>query len=233
MGFFLDYWYLVLVVPTIFLSLAVQIGVKRTFSKYSQRTTQNGLTGKDASLAIQREAGLSVPVVPTAGSLTDHYDPRAKEIRLSEPVYETASIAAVGVAAHETGHALQHARAYLPIKLRNAIVPAANIVSGISPYLVIFGVAFGYQPLAYAGALLFLAVVLFHLFTLPVELNASARAMKALAAQNLLTEEERRGARKVLTAAALTYVAALINSLMTFLYLLLRASGSNRRRNRW
>ncbi len=233
MGFFLDYWYVVLVVPTIFLSLAVQIGVKRTFAKYSQRSTKSGITGREASLAIQRAEGLSVPVVPTAGTLTDHYDPRAKEIRLSEPVCDRASIAAVGVAAHETGHALQHDRAYLPIKIRNAIVPAANIVSGISPYLVIFGVVLGYQSLAYVGALLFFAVVLFHLFTLPVELNASARAMKALEAHQLLTEEERRGARKVLTAAALTYVAALINSLMTFLYLLLRASGGNRRQNRW
>lgn len=225
--FLIDYWYLVLVLPAVLFSLVAQIKVKSTFSKYSR--VAGRLTGRAASETILRTAGLSVPVKSVGGSLTDHYDPRTNEIRLSEPVYDKATVAAVGVAAHETGHALQYAEGYGPIRLRTAIVPVTNIASTISPYLVILGLVLSLEPLAYLGVALFFMAVLFQLITLPVEFNASARAMRALREQAVLSEEELKGAKKVLTAAAMTYVAALFVSLMSFLRLLLIVSGRGRR----
>lgn len=231
MGFFFyDYWYIVLVMPAILFSLIAQIKVKTTFSKYSRQPSR--LTGRAASERIQRANGVSIPVEGVRGSLTDHYDPKANTIRLSESVCDMATVAAVGVAAHETGHALQYAEGYGPIRLRNAIVPATNVASSLSPYLVILGLVFSFEPLAYAGVALFFMAVLFQLITLPVEFNASARALRALQEQAILSDEELRGAKRVLTAAAMTYVAALFVSLMSFLRLLLLVVGRDDRRRR-
>lgn len=227
--FFVDYWYLVLVLPAVLLSLAAQIGVQSTFKKYSKIGTRSGMTGRDASAAIQRENGLSVPVETVQGSLTDHYDPRGNVIRLSETVGSVPSIAAIGVAAHETGHALQYATGYGPIRLRAGILPATQFASTAAPYLVILGLALSWDFLAIVGVAFFALAVFFQLVTLPVEFNASSRAMKALKAQGILTEEELTGARKVLTAAAMTYVAALFVSLMSLLRLVLIVTGRGRR----
>lgn len=226
--FFIDKWYLILVVPALIVTFWAQIKVQTTFKKYNQIGTRGGLTGAEASAAIQRQNGIHVPLEMVKGSLSDHYDPRANVIRLSETVYGVRSIAAVGVAAHETGHALQYAQGYAPIQIRNAIVPVTRIASGLSIYLVLFGLLI-WEPLAMLGVAFFSLSVVFQLLTLPVEFNASARAMKALRESGTMTEEELTGARKVLTAAAMTYVAALFLSLMSFLRLLLIVGG--RRRN--
>lgn len=226
--FFVDKWYLILVVPALLVTLWAQIKVQTTFKKYNQIGTRGGLSGAEASAAIQRQNGIHVPLEMVKGSLSDHYDPRANVIRLSETVYGVRSIAAVGVAAHETGHAMQYAQGYAPIQIRNAIVPVTRIASGVSIYMVLFGLMF-WEPLAMLGVAFFGFSVVFQLLTLPVEFNASSRAMKALRESGVLTEEELSGARKVLTAAAMTYVAALFLSLMSFLRLLLIVGG--RRRN--
>lgn len=226
--FFVDKWYLILVVPALLVTLWAQIKVQTTFKKYNQIGTRGGLSGAEASAAIQRQNGIRVPLEMVKGSLSDHYDPRANVIRLSETVYGVRSIAAVGVAAHETGHAMQYAQGYAPIQIRNAIVPVTRIASGVSIYMVLFGLLF-WEPLAMLGVAFFGFSVVFQLLTLPVEFNASSRAMKALRESGVLTEEELSGARKVLTAAAMTYVAALFLSLMSFLRLLLIVGG--RRRN--
>ena len=226
--FFIDKWYLILVVPALIVTFWAQIKVQTTFKKYNQIGTRGGLTGAEASAAIQRQNGIHVPLEMVKGSLSDHYDPRANVIRLSETVYGVRSIAAVGVAAHETGHALQYAQGYAPIQIRNAIVPVTRIASGLSIYLVLFGLLI-WEPLAMLGVAFFGLSVVFQLLTLPVEFNASARAMKALRESGTMTAEELTGARKVLTAAAMTYVAALFLSLMSFLRLLLIVGG--RRRN--
>ena len=226
--FFIDKWYLILVVPALIVTFWAQIKVQTTFKKYNQIGTRGGLTGAEASAAIQRQNGIHVPLEMVKGSLSDHYEPRANVIRLSETVYGVRSIAAVGVAAHETGHALQYAQGYAPIQIRNAIVPVTRIASGLSIYLVLFGLLI-WEPLAMLGVAFFGLSVVFQLLTLPVEFNASARAMKALRESGTMTEEELTGARKVLTAAAMTYVAALFLSLMSFLRLLLIVGG--RRRN--
>ncbi len=229
MPFFVDYYYLILVLPAVLLAFAAQASVQSTFKKYSQVATRNGMTGRDASAAIQQANGLHVPVESVAGSMTDHYDPRANVIRLSETVGPARSVAAVGVAAHETGHALQYATGYGPVKLRMGILPVTQFASTLSPYLVIAGLLFHFQYLAILGVVFFGVAVLFQLITLPVEFNASARAMKALEAQGILTQEELAGARKVLTAAAMTYVAALFVSLMSLLRLILLVLGRGRR----
>ncbi len=228
--FFMDYWYLVLVMPAILISLWAQIKVKSTFAKYSRCQVACGMTGRQASLHIQQANGISTGMQAVAGSMTDHYDPRSNTIALSQTVYDESTVAAVGVAAHETGHALQHAQGYAPVKWRSALVPLTNFASGISPVLVLMGIVFSLPTLAYAGIVLFSVAVLFQLVTLPVEFNASRRAIAALTDSGQFTEEELKGVRRVLTAAALTYVAALLISLMSLLRLLLLVSGSRGRR---
>ena len=228
--FFMDYWYLVLVLPAILVSLWAQIKVKSTFTKYSRYQVACGMTGRQASLRIQQANGISTGMQTIAGSMTDHYDPRNNTISLSETVSEVSTVAAVGVAAHETGHALQHAQGYAPVKWRTALVPVTNFASSLSPVLVVMGILFSLPTLAYAGIVLFSVAVLFQLVTLPVEFNASSRAVTALAESGQFTEEELKGVRRVLTAAALTYVAALLVSLMSLLRLLLLVSGSRGRR---
>ena len=165
-----------------------------------------------------------------AGELSDHFDPRSNTIRLSSAVYGQASVAAVGVAAHETGHALQHAHGYAPVKLRTAMVPVTNFASGLSPVLIILGIVLAMDSFAYLGIALFSIATLFQLVTLPVEFNASRRAVVALEQSGRFTRDEIKGVKKVLTAAALTYVAALFVSLMTLLRYVLLVSGNRGRR---
>ena len=227
---YFDYYYLVLVVPTIILSMIAQIMVKSTFSKYSKVRCSRSVTGLDAATLLMKDNEINdVSIEQVAGSLTDHYDPRSKKLRLSEPVYGQPSIAAVGVAAHETGHAIQHARSYVPLVLRSTLVPVANIGSSIGPYIALAGFFFSLPILINIGILLFGGAVVFYLITLPVEFNASSRALKILKSSKVLTQEELNGVKKVLTAAALTYVAAALTALMSFLRLVL-LSRSRRRR---
>ena len=227
----MDYWYIVLVLPAVLLTLVAQMMVKSTFNKYSKIGTRSGITGLDACVMIQRQNGLNLPINMIQGSMTDHFDPRSNTINLSATVGPVPSIAAIGVAAHETGHAMQHAGGYLPIKIRSAIVPVTRVASVAAPWLVMAGLIFSsLLPLAYVGVAFFGMAVLFQLVTLPVEFDASRRAIKALESQQILTAEELAGARKVLTAAAMTYVAALFLSLMSMIRLLLIVSGRGRRR---
>jgi Zn-dependent membrane protease YugP len=227
----MDYWYLVLVVPALLVSLWAQFKVKSTFSKYSNKRVGSGMTGADASRYIQRANGIHTGLEAVAGALSDHYDPRNNTIRLSSPVYGQATVAAVGVAAHETGHALQHAEGYAPVRLRTSMVPVTNFASGLSPILIILGIMMAMDPLAYAGIALFSVATLFQLVTLPVEFNASRRAVVALEQSGQFTDAELKGVKKVLTAAALTYVAALFVSLMSLLRLILIVGGNRGRRD--
>lgn len=230
MFFYFDPWYLLLVLPAVILAGIAQLWVQSTFRKYSKVGTLRGVTGREASEEIQRRNGITLPVERVGGNLTDHYDPRTNVIRLSDPVYGVNSVAAVGVAAHETGHALQYAKGYAPIRLRAAILPVIQIGSTLSPYLVLLGLLFETMNfLAWAGIFLFGLSVLFQLITLPVEFNASARALKALSEGGMMTSEELAGARKVLTAAAMTYVAALFVSLMSLFRLILMVMSRSRR----
>lgn len=230
MFFYFDPWYLLLVLPAVILAGIAQLWVQSTFRKYSKVGTLRGVTGREASEEIQRRNGITLPVERVGGNLTDHYDPRTNVIRLSDPVYGVNSVAAVGVAAHETGHALQYAKGYAPIRLRAAILPVTQIGSTLSPYLVLLGLLFETMNfLAWAGIFLFGLSVLFQLITLPVEFNASARALKALSEGGMMTSEELAGAAKVLTAAAMTYVAALFVSLMSLFRLILMVMSRSRR----
>lgn len=224
------YYYLILVLPAVLVLVWAQYKVKSTFRKYSGVAAPDGMTGAAASELIQRANGLSVPVSETAGELTDYYNPKTDSIHLSNPVYGAATIAAVGVAAHETGHALQYAERYAPVRFRTALVPVTNIATSVSPLMLILGLVSGYGILAYIGIALFGTSVLFQLATLPVEFNASRRAVRALEASGRFTEDEMKGVKKVLFAAAMTYVAALLVSLMQLLRLLLIYGGRRRRR---
>lgn len=230
--FYMDYWYLVLVVPALLISLWAQVRVKSVFARYSRCRVACGMTGREASLYIQRQNGISTGMAPVSGSMTDYYDPKNNSIHLSQTVYDQATVAAVGVAAHETGHALQYANNYGPVRLRMGMVPITNFASGLSPVLVLLGLVLGYDPLAWAGVLLFSAALLFQLVTLPVEFNASARAVRALESSGQFTTDELTGVKRVLSAAALTYVAATFVSLMSLLRLIMIVSGNSRRRNR-
>jgi Zn-dependent membrane protease YugP len=227
---FFDYYYLILVVPTLILSIIAQILVKSTFHKYSKIRCSHNITGMDAALKLMQANSISdVSVEPVHGSLTDHYDPGAKKLRLSEPVYGQPTIAAVGVAAHETGHAIQHAKGYGPLVLRSTMVPVANIGSSVGPWLAIAGLWLSFPLLINLGLLLFGGAVVFYIITLPVEFNASARALSILRGSNMLTQEELKGVRKVLTAAAMTYVASALTAIMSFVRLLLLSRGRRRR----
>ncbi|MCL2318956.1 MAG: zinc metallopeptidase [Treponema sp.] len=226
---YFDSYYLILVVPTLILSVIAQILVKSTFAKYSRIRCSRNITGRDAALLLMKSNSINdVAIEPVQGSLTDHYDPGAKKLRLSEPVYAQPSIAAVGVAAHETGHAIQHARGYGPLVLRSSLVPVANIGSSLGPWLAIAGIFLSFSFLINIGIILFGGAVIFYLITLPVEFNASGRALKILRSNNVLTQEELAGVRKVLTAAALTYVASALTAIMSFLRLILLARSRRR-----
>ena len=212
----------ILVIIGFMLSIFASFGVKSTFSKYSGVYNSRGMTGRDAAREILDKNGLySVGIEHVAGELTDHYDPRANVIRLSDATYNSSSVAAVGVAAHEAGHAVQHAVGYTPIKLRNAFVPVVNIGSSLSMPLFILGLIMGREGLAFAGIVLFSAVLIFQLITLPVEFNASHRALVVLDSSGMLAPDEVKQAGKVLKAAAMTYVAGVAATALQLLRLLL------------
>ncbi len=219
------YWYdstYVLVIIAFLLSLFASFGVKATFSKYAKVTNHSGLTGSMAARKILDMNGLyHIKVERVSGDLTDHYDPKADVIRLSESVFDSASVAAVGVAAHEAGHAVQHAKNYAPIKVRNALVPIVNISTSLSMPLFVIGLILSMTGLALLGVILFSTALLFQIVTLPVEFDASRRAIKILSSGNLMYEDEVRGARKVLSAAAMTYVAGAAATALQLLRLLL------------
>lgn len=204
-------------------SLAIQSWLRNTYRTWMQRGNTAGLSGADVARAILQANGIDgVRVEAVPGELTDHYDPRAKVVRLSEGNYRSASVAGMAVAAHETGHAIQHARAFAPLAWRTAILPAANLGSRFGPMLAIVGLFLGVagKPLLTIGIVLFAAAVLFHLVTLPVEFDASRRALVQLRTLGLVTDTDRGGARQVLTAAAMTYVAAAATSIAYLLYFL-------------
>ena len=217
----------ILLILSFVITIAAQIHVQASFKKYSRVRNARGITGAEAARQLLLEHGITdVQIEPIPGSLTDHYDPTSNVIRLSQEVYDKDSVAAVGVAMHEAGHAVQYAQNYAPVKLRNAIVKSTNISSMISYLLIVAGIIFGGgrgrlgYTLITLGIIFFLAVIFFQLVTLPVEFNASGRAVRALQSSTLLSAEEQQGVRKVLTAAALTYVAAVAVSLLQLLRLL-------------
>ncbi len=217
-----DEYYLILVLPAFLFALYAQFKVKGTFNKYRGLTNRRGLTGAEVARGILERNGLrDVSVQSVPGELTDHYDPRTKVVRLSQAVYGSTSVAALGVAAHETGHALQHQSGYAPLVLRSTLVPAANIGSSAGPYLAILGILFQINPLIYIGIILYAAAVLFYLVTLPVEFNASSRAIASLEEMGALTWDETEPAKKVLNAAAMTYVASAAVAVASLLRLIL------------
>lgn len=227
---YFDPTYFLFILPALALSLWASWRTHASFKKYSQVRTLRGLTGAQAAQEMLRRAGITdVQVVPTQGFLSDHYNPTNKTLALSEATYASNSVAAVGVACHEAGHAIQHAEGYKPMWLRSALVPTANIGSSAG-YLVMLGGLFFHAPgMIYFGALLFSAVLLFQIVTLPVEFDASARAKRLAVETGVVLPQERVGMDKVLNAAAMTYVAAAVSTLMTLLYYLLRASAMSRR----
>ncbi len=226
--YYMDYWYVIFVIPPMLLAIWASFNVNSTFKKYSKVTNRYGLTGAEAARKILDKNGLyNVRVERVAGNLTDHFDPKSNVIRLSESVHDSNSVAAVGVAAHEAGHAVQYAEDYTPMKIRGSLVGVANIGSSAGIYLAIFGIILTMPLLSYIGIGLFCAVVAFQLVTLPVEFNASSRALVALE-QGYLSEEEMKGTRKVLRAAALTYVAALLSAIGNLLRLIMLVNGRNR-----
>ncbi len=232
--FFAENLYWVLLLPVFILSLYAQMQVSGSFRRYSREMNRRRMTGAQAAEAVLRANGVSgVAIRPTRGRLTDHYDPRDNTIYLSEGVYGEATVAAVGVACHEAGHAVQYAEGYGPVRLRTAIIPATNIGSRFSYILLFIGLLLYSQTLFLAGIVLFGFTTFFQLVTLPVEFNASHRALETIETSGLLDEDEQRGAAKVLRAAALTYVAALLTSLLQLLRFVAifasRNSGGNRR----
>lgn len=231
---YFDIFYIILVVPALIFSFWASAKVNSTFKKYSSVRSRRGMTGREAAEAVLRQNGVTgVIVSQISGNLTDHYDPRTNVINLSEKVYNSDSVAAIGVAAHEAGHAVQHAEDYFPIRLRSAIIPLTNIGSKLSMPLFLLGLilsAYGekFLYIAYAGIICFSLCVLFQLVTLPTEFNASRRAVEAIDG-SILDETEAKGAKKVLSAAAMTYVAALAVALMQLLRLLAIAGNRKRR----
>ena len=229
-----DMTYLILVLPFVILSLWASSNVNSTFRKYSQQLSRRHISGAQAAQRVLTANGVTgVRIERVRGNLTDHFDPRTNVIRLSDSVYDSTSTAAIGVACHEAGHAVQYAQHYAPIKLRAAIIPVTNIGSKLAMPLILLGVlfsAFGYMSysLVYLGIACFGLSLLFQLVTLPVEFNASRRAMEAIESAGILTDDEQKGARKTLTAAAMTYVAATALALMQLLRLIMLFGGRNR-----
>ena len=232
-----DMTYLILVLPFVILSIWASTNVNSTFRKYSQQLSRRHITGAEAAQRVLSANGVTgVKIERVSGNLTDHYDPRTNVIRLSDSVYSSTSTAAIGVACHEAGHAVQYAQHYAPIKLRAAIIPITNIGSKLAMPLILLGLLFGFMGNAsytfvYLGIACFGLSLVFQLVTLPVEFNASRRAMDAIAETGLLTQDEQQGARKTLKAAALTYVAATATALAQLLRLLILFGGRGRRRD--
>jgi len=220
--------YLILILPALILSIYAQFKVKSTFSKYSAVRSLKGITGREAAYGLLRNNGINdVAIEAIRGSLTDHYDPSAHVLRLSETVYGNDSIAAIGVAAHEVGHAIQHQQGYKPMEIRQKIVPVTNFASTASFPILLIGMVIASTDLIMIGILLFSAVVLFHLVTLPVEFNASNRAVVQLHQYGLISTEEVPLVKKVLGAAALTYLAAALSAIANLLYYLAIFAGSD------
>ena len=232
-----DWTYLVLVLPCILFSLIASARVNSTFNRYSKQFSIRRITGAQAAQRVLSANGVNgVRIERVSGNLTDHFDPKTNVIRLSDSVYDSTSTAAIGVACHEAGHAVQYAQNYAPIKLRAAVIPATNLGSKLAMPLILIGVLLSASleisySLVYLGIACFGLSLVFQLITLPVEFNASRRAMRAIADVNMLTEEEQRGAKKTLTAAALTYVAATAVALSQLLRLLVIFGGGRRRRD--
>jgi Zn-dependent membrane protease YugP len=219
-----DPMYLLFIVPGLALSLWASFRVKHAFNKYSRVRPASGLTGAQAAAELLRSAGIAdVKIVRAHGVLSDHYNPITKTLALSDQVYGSSTIAAVGVATHEAGHAIQHARHYAPLWLRSALVPTANIGSSIGYFVMLIGLFMSSTNMVLIGAVLFSAVLLFQIVTLPVEFNASSRAKALIVQQGIVSPSERRGVDSVLNAAALTYVAAAVSTLLTLLYFLYRS----------
>ena len=235
--YYFDWTYIVLVLPCIILSLWASSNVNNTFNRYSKQFSIRRITGAQAAQRVLSANGVNgVRIERVSGNLTDHFDPKTNVIRLSDSVYDSTSTAAIGVACHEAGHAVQYAQNYAPIKLRAAVIPATNLGSKLAMPLILIGVLLSASleisySLVYLGIACFGLSLVFQLITLPVEFNASRRAMRAIADVNMLTEEEQRGARKTLTAAALTYVAATAVALSQLLRLLVIFGGGRRRRD--
>ncbi len=222
-----QYSYLIFVLPAILVTLFAQINIKMAFGKYSKMQNSRGYTGYQIAREILDNNGLyHVQIQQVSGSLTDHFDPTKSVVRLSDTVYHSTSVAAIGVAAHEVGHAIQHNVGYFPIKIRSAIVPITNIGSTLAWPMAILGIILGYSGLVTAGIVLFSVVVVFQLVTLPVEFDASRRALQTISSCGYLQGAEYRGAKKMLTAAALTYVAALFMAIMNLLRLIALANRS-------
>ena len=229
---FMDFRFLYILLPAILLGLYAQFKVKSTYSKYSKVNNSRGWTAAQVARKILDDNGLyNVQIVHIRGSLTDNFNPKTMTVSLSDTVYSSSSVAAIGVAAHECGHAVQHAEQYLPIKIRSALVPVTNFGSSIGFILLAAGLIFSNYSIAMFGVLLYSLMAVFQLVTLPVEYNASSRALKTLEQSLILDDEEVGMAKKVLSAAALTYVAALVSTLATILRLLLIVNSSTRRRN--
>jgi uncharacterized protein len=225
-----DIWYLFLVIPAFLVSLMAQASVRNTFNRYNQITARSGYTGQAAARTILDHHGLtSVQIEQVPGQLTDSFDPRTETLRLSEATYNSRSIAAIGVAAHEAGHAVQHNTGYLPNRLRRLLVPVAQIGSTFGPYLAIFGLLFSLTTLFEIGIVLYAGAMLFYIVTLPIEFNASSRAIRVLEDEGLLDDDELRSARKVLRAAAMTYVASALVAFATLSRLVLVSRDRNGR----
>ena len=233
MPMFFDMKYILIVLlPGLIMSGVASMLVKSAFAKYSQVGTRRGLSGAQAAQVMLDNAGIhDVRVMPTQGYLNDHYDPATKTLALSEQVFSTCSVAAVGVACHEAGHAIQHATGYAPLGLRSAIVPVVSFGAPFSSVLLMLGIVFSLKPLLLLGIAAFSLIVLFQLITLPVEFNATARAKRLCVEAGIIDADERVGMDRVLNAAALTYVAAFVSSLLTLLYYLIRSGLLGGRRN--
>ena len=229
---FMDFRFLYILLPAILLGLYAQFKVKSTYSKYSSVNNSRGWTAAQVARKILDDNGLyDVQIAHISGSLTDNFNPKTMTVSLSDTVYSSSSVAAIGVAAHECGHAVQHAEQYLPIKIRSALVPVTNFGSSIGFIVLAAGLIFSNYSIAMFGVLLYSLMAVFQLVTLPVEYNASSRALKTLEQSLILDDEEVGMAKKVLSAAALTYVAALVSTLATILRLLLIVNSSTRRRD--
>ena len=232
---YFDIYYFILIVPALIFSIWASARVNSTFERYSKTLSSRGVTGREAAEAVLRQNGIhDVRIEQVSGKLTDHYDPRTKVIRLSDSVYNSSSVAAIGVAAHEAGHAAQHNESYVPLTIRNAIIPVTNIGSKLAVPLIILGLFLSYYgekflAVAYIGVIAFSLSTLFQLLTLPTEFNASSRAIEAIVSGGILDSNEIKGTKKVLSAAALTYVAALAVSLMQLLRLLIIVNNRRRR----
>ena len=219
-----DPMYFLFIVPGLALSIWASVRVKSTFNRYSQVPSRSGRTGAEAAQMLLNGAGISdVRIVRSHGMLSDHYNPLTKTLALSEPVHDSTSVAAIGVATHEAGHAIQHARKYAPLWVRSALVPTASIGSSVGYFVMLGGLFLSSQNMVLVGAILFSAVLLFQVVTLPVEFNASARAKALVLEHGIVTVQEQQGVSRVLNAAALTYVAAAVSTLLTLLYFLWRS----------